>query len=447
VASSLSDLDYSILQQCMHCGMCLPTCPTYDATKRERNSPRGRIALMRAVADGDLQPSREFADEMSYCLGCLACQTACPAGVQYGQLLETARAEVEHWGIDKSPMRTFWRALTLRVLFTSPWLLRFVGRLLRFYQQTGVQSLARRLGLTRLLPANLRRLEPQTPEIAEAFSHEIIKEDEQPSPTDPGKKRVALLTGCVQDLVFSDINRDTADVLLANGCSVHTPASQPCCGSLHAHNGEHELAASLARRMIDLLPPDDFDAIITNAGGCGSHLRQYTALLADDPVYADRARSWDRKVRDIHEWLLETGFRAPNATPYEATATVTYHDSCHLAHGQKVARQPRELLRGIPGIELVELAEASWCCGSAGVYNITQPEQSASLLARKVSNIQKAALKSGVTLLAQSNPGCHLQIQRGLREAGIPVMVTQPVSILARAYRRETTTGAASQHS
>jgi glycolate oxidase iron-sulfur subunit len=251
----------------------------------------------------------------------------------------------------------------------------------------------------------------------------------------------------VQDLVFSDINRDTADVLLANGCSVHTPASQPCCGSLHAHNGEHELAASLARRMIDLLPPDNFDAIITNAGGCGSHLRQYAALLADDPAYADRARSWDRKVRDIHEWLLETGFRAPNATPYEATATVTYHDSCHLAHGQKVARQPRELLRGIPGIDLVELAEASWCCGSAGVYNITQPEQSASLLARKVSNIQKAALKSGVTLLAQSNPGCHLQIQRGLREAGIPVMVTQPVSILARAYRRETTTGAASQHS
>jgi glycolate oxidase iron-sulfur subunit len=311
------------------------------------------------------------------------------------------------------------------------------------YQQTGAQFLVRQLGLTRLLPGNLRRLEPQTPEIAEAFSNQLIEENEEPPRKDRPPRRVALLTGCVQDLVFSGINRDTADVLLANGCSVHTPPIQPCCGSLHAHNGEHELAASLARRMIDLLPPDDFDAIITNAGGCGSHLRQYTALLAGDPVYAERARSWDRKIRDIHEWLLETGFRTPNASPCETPETVTYHDSCHLAHGQKVARQPRELLRGIPGIELVELAEASWCCGSAGVYNITQPEQSAALLARKVSNIQKAATKSGVTLLAQSNPGCHLQIQRGLREAGIRVAVTQPVSLLAQAYRRESATGQA----
>ena len=441
MASSLSELDYSILQQCMHCGMCLPTCPTYDATKRERNSPRGRIALMRSVADGALKPSSEFAEEMSYCLGCLACQTACPAGVQYGQLLETARAEVEHWGLKASPMRAFWRTLTLRVLFMNPALLRTAGRLLRIYQQSGAESLFRRLGLTRLLPADLRRLEPQTPQIAQCFSNELISENEHPSTGFTSKaapgKRVALLTGCVQDLVFSDINRDTADVLLANGYSVFTPPEQPCCGSLHAHNGEHQLAAQLARRMIDLIPPGDVDAIITNAGGCGSHLRQYAALLADDPEYVERAQLWDSKVRDIHEWLLEAGFRKPSTGPSEEQTAVTYHDSCHLAHGQRVVRQPRDLLAGIPNLKLIELPEASWCCGSAGVYNITQPEQSASLLARKISNIERTVNKSGVTLLAQSNPGCHLQIQRGLREANIPVTVTQPVSLLARAYRRE----------
>jgi glycolate oxidase iron-sulfur subunit len=449
VASSLSELDYSILQQCMHCGMCLPTCPTYDATKRERNSPRGRIALMREIADEALTPSVEFAQEMSYCLGCLACQTACPAGVQYGQLLETARAEVEHWGINDSALRNFWRTLTLRVLFMNPGLLRFAGLLLRLYQRSGAESLVRRLGLTRLLPANLRRLEPQTPQIAPCFSDELISKNESPatklaSGNSEGAtgKRVALLTGCVQDLVFSDINRDTADVLLANGHAVFTPPSQPCCGSLHAHNGEHMLAAELARRMLDLIPPGDFDAIITNAGGCGSHLRQYTTLLADDPDYAERARLWDSKIRDIHEWLLEAGFRKPSASPFEEPTAVTYHDSCHLAHGQKVVRQPRELIESIPGLQLVELPEASWCCGSAGVYNITQPEQSASLLARKISNISSTVRKSGVRLLAQANPGCHLQIQRGLREAGIPVAVTQPVSLLARAYRRESDTHA-----
>ncbi len=416
----------------MHCGMCLPTCPTYDATRRERHSPRGRIALMRAVADGELTASKSFAEEMSYCLGCLACQTACPAGVEYGQLLETARAEVEASGAVSTPARSFWRALTLKVLFTDPGLLRLAGRFLRLYQQSGLQTLVRKLKLTRLLPENLRSLEPMTPEIAPVFSDENIRLLEAPAGTAP-RKHVALLTGCVQDLVFSDINRETADVLLANGCSVYTPREQPCCGSLHAHNGEHALAAGLARRMIDLLPPERFDAIISNAGGCGSHLRHYTPLLADDPAYAGRAVLWDSKIRDIHEWLLESGMRTPEATPFDDPVTVAYHDSCHLAHGQKVTRQPRELLAKIPGVKLQELPEASWCCGSAGVYNITQPEQSADLLSRKVANIQK----TGVQYLAQSNPGCHLQIARGLAAAGSSTQVTQPVSLLARAYRRE----------
>jgi glycolate oxidase iron-sulfur subunit len=431
MAHTLKQLDYSVLQQCMHCGMCLPTCPTYDTTKRERNSPRGRIALMRAVADGELTISREFADEMSYCLGCLACQTACPAGVNYAQLFETARADIESSGINNTPARIFWRTLTLRLLFMRPRLMRFVGRLLRLYQRSGLEALVRRLGLIRLLPADLRRLEPQTPRVCAKFSHQLIAEHELPQ--GEARHRVALLTGCMQGITFSDINRDTADVLLANGCAVHTSPVQPCCGSLHAHNGEQKPAAILARRMIDLLPPGDYDAIITNAGGCGSHLRHYSALLADDPAYADRAKVWDSKVRDIHEWLMQIGCRTPLPCANDTPVTVTYHESCHLTHGQKVTRQPRDLLRLLPAVKLVELTESSWCCGSAGVYSITQPLQSALLLERKVRHI----IATDESVLATSNPGCHLQIASGLRAAGSGIQVVQPVTLLARAYQRE----------
>ena len=432
MARTLKHIDYSVLQQCMHCGMCLPTCPTYDTTKRERNSPRGRISLMRAVADGELEISREFADEMSYCLGCLACQTACPAGVNYAQLFETARADIESSGINDTPVRMFWRTLTLRVLFMYPRLLRWAGRMLGLYQRSGLEALVFRLGLTRLLPADVRRLVPQTPRICARFSHQLIAEHELPR-GEP-RYRLALLTGCIQDITFSDINRDTADVLLANGCAVHTPPVQSCCGSLHGHNGELKLAAILARRMIDLLPPDEYDAIITNAGGCGSHLRHYATLLADDPAYADKAKVWDSKVRDIHEWLMEIGCRKPRLSARDVPLTVAYHESCHLAHGQKVTRQPRDLLRLLSNVTLVELTESSWCCGSAGVYSITQPEESAKLLKRKVGNI----IATGASVLATSNPGCHLQIASGLRAAGSDVQILQPVSLLARAYQRET---------
>ena len=429
--ATLKTLDYSLLQQCMHCGMCLPTCPTYDATGRERNSPRGRIALMRAIADGDLEVSPTFADEMSYCLGCLACQTACPAGVNYGALFETARADIQAAQVDNSLRRRFWRALTLRFLFMHPAALRMTGRLLRFYQRTGLESLFRRAGLTRLLPADLRRLEPQTPAVARRFSNVLIGARE--APTGKVRFQVALLTGCVQDLVFPDINRDTADVLLANGCAVDTPRSQPCCGSLHAHNGEIDMAAELARRLIDRIPPERYDAIISNAGGCGSHLRHYASLLPDDPRYRDRARLWDSKVRDIQEWLIEIGCRAPEAAPFDTAATVTYHESCHLVHGQKISRQPRALLRLIPGITLVELPESSWCCGSAGIYAITQPEQADALLKRKVGQISSTR----AAIVATANPGCHLQIARGLKDASATVQVMHPVSLLARAYRAE----------
>ena len=427
---TLRALDYSILQQCMHCGMCLPTCPTYDATKKERNSPRGRIALMRAIADEDLEVTREFADEMSYCLGCLACQTACPAGVNYAELFETARSDIERSGVNAAPSRSFWRALTLNVLFRHPRTLRFAGRLMRVHQRSGLEAAIRQFGLTMFLPKSLQRLEPQSPRIAAKFSNRRIAAHESPDGTP--RYRVALLTGCIQDLVFPDVNRDTADVLLANGCAVDTPPVQPCCGSLHAHNGELDLARSLARKMIDLFPSDRYDAIITNAGGCGSHLRHYGHLLGDDPQYRDAAKAWDRKVRDISEWLVQIGLRPPRTAPFDEAVTVTYHDSCHLAHGQKVTAQPRSLLRALPGITLVDLAESNWCCGSAGVYAITQPDQADALLRRKVSNVNR----TGAAIVATANPGCQLQIARGLSDAGSGITVVHPVSLLARSYRR-----------
>lgn len=431
-ASLLKTLDYSVLQQCMHCGMCLPTCPTYMETKQERNSPRGRISLMRAVADGELQVTKALSDEMYYCLGCLACQTACPAGVNYAELFETARAEVEQAGVAKSPQRDFWRWLTLNTLFMRPWLLRLVGRVLRLYQSTGLDALMRRMKFFGLMPKSLAALEPQTPRIAPAFSDELI--DAVETPEKPKKHRVGLLTGCVQDLAFSDINRDTADVLLANGCEVITPRSQSCCGSLHAHNGELELARELARRQIDAFDLDSLDAIITNAGGCGSHLKTYGHLLHDDPLYATRAATWDEKVKDIHEWLVQIGFRKPEAGA--GVTEVTYHESCHLCHGQKVVSQPRQVLQAIPGLVFKELPDSNWCCGSAGIYNITQPAQSRKLLDRKVACVN--AIQAPV--VATSNPGCHLQLANGLRATG--QQVTQPVTLLARAYRAETSRSA-----
>jgi glycolate oxidase iron-sulfur subunit len=381
---------------------------------------------MRSVADGELSVTKSFSDEMYYCLGCLACQTACPAGVNYAELFETARAEVERSGVAQAPERDFWRWLTLTVLFMHPRLLRLVGWSLRLWQKTGLDLLLRRAKFFGLLPKHLRDLEPQTPRVAAAFSDALIAPVESPK-TIP-RFRVGLLTGCVQDLAFSDVNRDTADVLLANGCEVITPRSQHCCGSLHAHNGAVELARELARRQIDSFDLDHLDAIITNAGGCGAHLKQYGHLLHEDPFYLKRARQWDSKVKDIHQWLVQIGIRKPK---HGAGVTeVTYHDSCHLCHGQKVSSQPRQVLQAIPGLVLKELPESNWCCGSAGIYNITQPEQSAKLLNRKVAHIESTQ----VPIVATSNPGCHLQLASGLQGR---VAVTQPVTLLARAYRAE----------
>jgi glycolate oxidase iron-sulfur subunit len=386
---------------------------------------------MRAVADGELALSRVFGEEMYYCLGCLACTSACPAGVDYATLFESARAEVERQGVLANPKRDFIRWAVLRMLFTRPRLLRFAGRLLWVYQASGLQTAARWLRLTRLLPRRLRALEPQTPRVQRRFSYQLI------APVEPAHRdrryRVAVLTGCVQDLVLPEVNRATVDVLRENGCEVHTPPVQPCCGSLHAHNGDLASARALARRLIDLLPPEQFDAIITNAGGCGSHLRHFDHLLADDPAYAGRAALWSKRLRDIHEWLVEIGFRRPAGTD-AAPAVVTYHESCHLCHGQKVSRQPREILAVLPGVELRECAESTWCCGSAGIYNITQPATAAWLQQRKLGHLAA----TGASVIATANPGCHLQIENGLRARRDPATrVVHPAVLLAEAYRCE----------
>lgn len=425
---TLKTMDYGIVQQCMHCGMCLPTCPTYDATHLERNSPRGRISLMRAIADGKIEATKTFGEEMYFCLGCLACETACPAGVQYGHLFEVARAEVERSGTLDNPRRRTIRSLLLNFLFTRPRLLRFVGRALYLFQASGLQGLIRGLKLTALLPTRLRNLETQAPTALRHFSNDLIQPLERPV---AAKRKVGVLTGCVQDIILSDINRDTVDVLLANGCEVYTPSVQGCCGSLHAHNGEIDTAVTLAKRLIDSFDLDNLDAIITNAAGCGSHLKTYGRLLADDSAYAAKAAQWSAKLKDVHEYLSEIGVRPATSSgqPFNAT----YHEACHLCHGQKITRQPREILRAVPGLSLVELPESTWCCGSAGIYNITQPEMAEQLQKRKLNNI----LKTGVKVVAAGNPGCHLQLVNGAQKAGADLEVVHPITLLARAYRAE----------
>jgi glycolate oxidase iron-sulfur subunit len=430
---SLKTLEYSIIQQCIHCGFCLPTCPTWDETHQERNSPRGRIALMRAIADSRMNATKEFADEMYFCLGCLACKTACPSGVDYTQLFETARATAEQSGALKSARRDRIRGLLLKGLFTRPRLLRAIGRALYLFQVTGLQNLFRRLKLNRLLPGKLRQLEPQSPAIQPKFSHQLIRPVERPA-DNQAKYRVGVLTGCVQDLIFSDINRDTVDALLANGCEVHTPRLQACCGSLSSHNGEPELARELARRNLDSFDLGKLDAIITNAAGCGSHLKSYGVLLADDPVYGERAAEWSRKCKDVHEFLVEIGFRAPKAAPVGLQLDkLTYHEACHLCHGQKITVQPRKILKSIPGLKLTELTESTWCCGSAGVYNIVQPEMSQKLITRKLKHIDTTK----ATVVVTANPGCHLQLFNGAKLQKRTFQVRHPISLLAAAYRAE----------
>jgi glycolate oxidase iron-sulfur subunit len=348
--------------------------------------------------------------------------------VNYAEVFEHARAEAEASGVLKSPKRSAIRSFTVGWLFMDLSRLQLLGRAMRLWQETGLQGFVRHSGVLNLLPKRLRELEAMTPEVEAEFSADLI------APLTPAyaerRFRVAMLTGCAQDLTFASVNRDTVEVLVRNGCEVVTPPAQNCCGSLHAHNGEWTLAQQLARRNIDQFPPDQFDAIITNAGGCGSHLKHYAKLLADDSAYLARAHEWDRKVKDIHEWLGEIGIAAaPKSQPEQV---VTYHESCHLCHGQKITAQPRQLLKAIPNLKLVELAESNWCCGSAGIYNLTQPEMAGQLLERKMNHV----IASRATTVATGNPGCLLQLITGCKQRGVELRVVHPITLLAEAYRR-----------
>ncbi|MEN0109360.1 MAG: (Fe-S)-binding protein [Planctomycetota bacterium] len=455
-ANLLTTMDYSVVQQCMHCGLCLPTCPTFVETGRERSSPRGRIALMRAVADGELPLSRDFAEEMDYCVGCLACQTACPAGVEYASLLELARGASEEAGLLDTPSRKAYRWAGMRVLMTRTWLLRLVARVVAIQQVPWIRKLLYRVGAMRLAPKTLRDLEPKAPPIDPPFSDARIAPIETPPPhwwRGKPRARVAVLTGCVQDISFARVNRATVDVLLAAGCEVLTPRAQPCCGSLHAHNGELDLARQQARRTIDAFarPPyrlESIDYVVSNSGGCGGHLRHFSNLLGDDPEYAERAAAWDAKLRDAQELVWQLVEEPPHAGAHPSRLgrvlaraksgsgrqRLTYDSSCHLCHGQKVVSQPVELLKRLPAYDFAPLTESDWCCGAAGVYTMTQPDQAQKLLDRKLGHLRDAA----PDVIATANPGCMHQLWLACNEEESTLRrarVAHPMELLAEAVR------------
>jgi len=416
---------YDVIINCMHCGLCLPTCPTYQLTGLERNSPRGRIRLIKAIADGDLEITPTFAEEMYFCLGCQACESACPAGVKYGSLLEAARAQIELHP-PKVSGRFKWKLIKnfmLKTIFTSNKRLKVLGRLLRFYQTSGLQRLVEFTGILKLFSRQLYKIEPLAPPIAKQFSDEFLPEVIKTNGTP--KYRVGFLTGCFMNLMYSDINRDTIEVLLKNDCEVIVPKGQQCCGALHAHNGDMETARALARKNIDVFEPYHLDAIVMNSAGCGATMKDYVYLLKDDPHYAERAKRFSKKVKDISEFLVEIDFKKPEK---EIRRRVTYHEPCHLAHAQKITTPPREILQSIPGLELIELNESTWCCGSAGIYNIINYDDSMKLLKRKMANIKN----TNADILVTGNPGCLAQLRYGLQLEGIDMELLHPVTLLLR---------------
>jgi len=417
--------EYDKFLDCVHCGLCLPACPTYTELGVEMDSPRGRIHLMRAYADGRIELTDHFETHMGLCLDCRACETACPAGVQYGSLVEAARAEI----VEKRPRSFFNRLLRYLVfeqLLPSRIRLSVVFLPLRLYQALGIQKLVRMLGLPRLLPSRLRDMEAMMP----VMPNRSLKGEMRAFMPARGKAnhRVALVTGCVMNEMFTHVNVATVRVLNENGCDVVIPGNQTCCGALQVHSGERYAAGKLARRNIDVFEEAEVDAVIINAAGCGAQLKEYGDLLEGDPDYRDRARDFTGKVKDVHEFLAGISVNEEMGT---VSARVAYHDACHLAHGQGVREQPRDLLSLIPGLELVELEESDWCCGSAGIYNLTHPDMADRLLARKMDHVRQAE----PDVVATGNPGCILQIQHGVRRDGRDIEVLHPVELLDRAYR------------
>lgn len=396
--------------------MCLPVCPTYQLTGLERSSPRGRIRLIKEVSENKLPMTDLFVDEMNFCLDCQACQTVCPAGVKYGQLVEAARAEIFEAGRDRQAVL---KKFFFRFIFASPKRIKVLSRILRFHQNylAGI--------LSAILPVKLATLQRMSPRISRQFSDEILPE--RTPATGHARYKVGILTGCLMNVMYSEINLDTANVLRSNNCEVITPAGQGCCGSLPAHNGDFRIARKYARDLIDAFGQFDLDAVVVNSAGCSAFLKEYSALLSGDPDYSAKAVHFVSLIRDVSEFLVEIDFRKPETA---ITGTATYHEACHLVHSQGISEQPRLILQSIPGIEFVEMNESSWCCGSAGIYNIVRNSDSLRILERKIDNI----VESGAEMVVTGNPGCLGQIAFGLKDRGLNIEVIHPVTLLNRAY-------------
>ncbi|MGH9770586.1 MAG: (Fe-S)-binding protein, partial [Candidatus Acidiferrales bacterium] len=391
-------------------------CPTYLLWGEEMDSPRGRIHLIRTATEGVTPVTPRWVSHFDSCLGCMACMTACPSGVDYGKLIEATRAQIE-----RLHRRSFLERLHRRFLFsvfTNPRRLRLLHWPLLMYQQSGLRELLRRAGVLKLLPQQLRAMEELMPKLTKS---EAVAEV-TPARGAP-RRRVGLLLGCVQREFLSQVNAATARVLAAEGCEVVAPPEQPCCGALLLHAGEEEMAAELAKRTIEVFERTHVDTIVINAAGCGSNVKEYGYLLRDDPEYAERAREFSAKCQDVSEFLVELGLRS---APHPLPLRVAYQDACHLQHAQGVRSQPRLLLSRIPDLELVELPEAAICCGSAGIYNLVQPEAATALGNRKAQLIDPAA----VDIVATGNPGCLLQLTSALARTGKKTPVVHTIQLL-----------------
>ena len=408
-----------LISACVHCGFCLPTCPTFAVLGVEMDSPRGRIRLMKTVWEHRLgadAPGLE--DHISKCLDCRACETACPSGVEYGKLVEGARSQIVV-ARPRSPIERVIRVAAFE------WLLPH-RRVLGAFATLSIA--AKRLGMGSLLRATRLGVARRMADLLDLLPRRATASRPTATPARGERRgRVAMLEGCVMGSVFGDTNAATARVLARNGVEVIATVGQTCCGALHAHAGERGLARDLARRNIAAFEQTAPDAVIVNAAGCGAAMKEYGWLLKDDPAWSARAASFAAKVKDATEFLGDLGI---SQRPGKLQGRVTWDDPCHLLHGQKIREQPRALLAAIPGLEVVPLEEADWCCGSAGTYNVTQPELARSILERKIEKI----VRTGASTVVTANPGCLMQIQSGLRSVGSNVRVVHLVDLLDEAY-------------
>jgi len=398
------------IDECVHCGFCLPACPTYVLWGEEMDSPRGRIYMIKKAADGEAPLDGRFRHHMDNCLGCMACMTACPSGVQYSKLIEPTRVQIE-----RNLPRTLGESLFRKLLFATfphPGRLRLLAVPLLVYQKSGLQTLLRAIGIQSLLPKRLAAMEALLPEVP---SHLFDRLPSTVKPLAAPRRRVGMLSGCVQQVFFSHVNAATARVLAAEGCEVIIPREQQCCGALMLHSGMEDDANSLAKKMIAIFEAAEVDTIVINSAGCGSTMKEYGHLLRDDPAWAGRAAAFSAKCKDISEILCDL---EPQSPRHPLKLRIAYHDACHLQHAQGVREQPRRLLAGIPDLEVAEIPEASLCCGSAGVYNLLQPETANQLGSRKVENL----LSTEAQAVISANPGCLLQLMNGLRRRGLKAM-------------------------